>query len=203
MAETFGNRYFLALLEAEAELASEAFDVMRRGLRKEGLCGRGGFRKVERLWLRAGRIERRITGQLELTLITPLDVEDIRKLSANLTRILESLKEAAWKQSILRAGPAPDLLTGIYESAYHSSKGLLRAVSGLPDWRAIAQFSLDLRTDQGNIKKLHRELVADLLEQADPMAVMTWKSVYDDPLTILTRFHEMLAALQTARLKNG
>ena len=82
-------------MRAEAELAATAFSLMWQGLLVEGACGRGGFRRIERLWRRAARIDRLLTERLNRTFITPLDAEDIRTISSNVTGILESLKEAA------------------------------------------------------------------------------------------------------------
>jgi len=175
---------------------------MLRGLRDEGPCGRGGFRRIERMWHRAARIDRHLTSRLKRTIITPLDAEDIRSLSSDLTGILESLKEAAWEQSNLRAAAIPELLTSMYESVYHSSQGLLHAVSTLPQETAIADFARELSGHRRKVKQLQRELVASLMEQADPVGIIAWKHVYDWPLTILVRFHKTACGLQRTRLKN-
>ena len=199
----FHNRYLLDLLRAEAELISEAFSVMLRGLRKQGPCGRGGFRKIERLWRRAGRIDRQLTARLERAIITPLDAEDIRALSSDLIGILESLKEAAWEQSNLQGVAVPELLTDMYERTYHSSQGLLRAVSSLPQEAPIAEFAKELSGHRRMVKQFQRELVAGLMEQADPIGIITWKHVYEWPLIILLRFQETACQLQRTRLKNN
>jgi hypothetical protein len=53
------------------------------------------------------------------------------------------------------------------------------------------------------VKQFQRELVASLMEQADPIGIMTWKHVYDRPLTILLRLQETAWELQRTRLKNN
>lgn len=176
---------------------------MWRGLQAEGQCGRGGFRRIERLWRRAARIDRLLTAQLERTYITPLDAEDIRAISSNLTGILESLKEAAWQQANLKASSIPESLTSMYESVYHSSQGLLQAVASLPQETAIADFAKELSGNRRKVKQLQRQLVAGLMERADPIAIIAWKHVYDWPLTILVRFHKTACGLQRTRLKNN
>src|SRR5207248_1320050 len=124
--------YLLDLLRVEAELSSTAFQVMVRGLRDEGPCGRGGFRRIERLWRRVARIDRLLTEALKRTIITPLDAEDIRALSSDVTAILESLTEAAWEQANLQATSMPEMLTRMYERAYRSSQELVLAIASLP-----------------------------------------------------------------------
>jgi len=173
------------------------------GLRDQGPCGRGGFRKIERMWRRAVRIDRHLTGRLGRAIITPLDAEDIRALSSDLNGILKSLKEAAWEQSNLQAGAVPELLVNMYERAYLSSRGLLRAVSSLPQERPIAEFAKELSGHRRQVKLFQRELVASLMEQADPIGIMAWKHIYDWPLTILLRLQETAWELQRTRLKNN
>jgi uncharacterized protein Yka (UPF0111/DUF47 family) len=199
----FHNRYLLDLLRAEAELTATAFSLMLRALQNQGLCGRGGFRRIERLWRRAARIDRLLTIQLKRTVITPLDAEDIRALSSNVTGILESLREAAWEQAGLPAASIPELLTSMYESAYDSSRGLLQAVVSLPQEAAIADFARELSGNRRKVKQFQRQLVAALMEQADPVRILAWKHVYDWPLAILVRFHKTACGLQRTRLKNN
>ncbi len=199
----FHNRCLLDLLRAEAELTSEAFSVMLRGLRDEGSCGRGGFRRIERLWRRAGRIDRHLTARLESAIITPLDAEDIRALSGYLNDILESLKAAAWEQSNLQAVAVPELLINMYERVYQSSRGLVRAVSSLPQEAPIAEFAKELSGHRRMVKQFQRELVAGLMEQADPIGIIAWKQVYESPLIILLCFQKTACGLQRTRLKNN
>lgn len=200
----FSNRYFIELLQAEAELTAEAFAAMWRGLRDYGPCRRGGFRKIERIWRRTRRIDRAITERLERTLITPLAAEDIRALSTRLNRILESLTEAAWKQSALRSGLVAEPLIEMYERAFHGSKELAGAVSSLPQGASIPQFTLCLRENHRHAKQIQRSSVVDLMVPgADPIEVMLWKHAYELPVAILKQLIDMACNLQRARLKNN
>jgi hypothetical protein len=97
----------------------------------------------------------------------------------------------------------PELLTRMYESAYHSSQGLLLAVESLPQEAAIADFAKALSGNRRKAKDLQRELVAGLMERGDPILIIAWKHVYDWPLTILARFQKTAAGLQRTRLKNN
>ena len=200
----FSNHYFIELLQAEAELTAEAFAAMWRGLRDYGPCRRGGFRKIERIWRRTRRIDRAITERLERTLITPLAAEDIRALSTRLNRILESLMEAAWKQSALRSGLVAGPLAEMYEKVFRSSKDLAGAVSSLPQGASIAQFTICLRENQRQVKQLQRSSVMELMAPgADPVEVMLWKHAYESPVAILKQLIDMACNLQRTRLKNN
>jgi uncharacterized protein Yka (UPF0111/DUF47 family) len=199
------NHYFIDLLRTEAQLTSEACEVMCRGLENDGSCGMEGFRKVERLRRRAGRIDRLITERLERTLITPLAPEDIRSISVRLTGILESLTEAAWHQSTLHAESVPDLLIGMYLWAFRSSLALVRAVSSLPQGKLVADSAWNLRGNLRQVKKFQRELIASLLLQQppDPIELIRWKQVYAWPETIMMRFGDAARAVERAKLKSN
>src|SRR5262249_39083780 len=158
---------------------------MWRGLKEQGPCGRGGFRRIERLRRRAARIDHSITELLARTLITPLNAEDLRAVSVQLNRIIESLMEAAWQQSTVKAGSAPDLLINMYERAFRSSKHLIQAVSSMPDAAPVGAFAFELREAQRQVKRVQRGMIADLIERtSDPVEIMNWKRVYEWPLII-------------------
>jgi len=52
------------------------------------------------------------------------------------------------------------------------------------------------------VKQFQRELVAGLMEQADPIGIIAWKQVYESPLIILLCFQKTACELQRTRLKN-
>lgn len=177
---------------------------MWRGMEDYGPCGRGGVRKIERLWRRARGIDRFVTARLECTLITPIDAEDIRTLSIQLNSILESLTKAAWEQSTLQVRSVPYPLTRMYERAFSVSKQLVQAVSSLPRGNPLTAFSLTLRDNRQKVRHCERTLLADLMErEADPIQLMKWRNIYQGPQTILTRFSDTALTLDKVKLKNN
>src|SRR5438128_2143495 len=97
---------FFASLHTQMDLLTEASRLLLEGGRQGG-SGSEIAETIDRLRGQAAGLSAEIARELSRTLITPIDPEDILRLSSSMRRLVETLGRAASRQQFCPCKPAP------------------------------------------------------------------------------------------------
>jgi len=194
---------FFEPLNAQMELLTEGSRLLWEGAQ----LGAAGMRKcserIEELRQETGELYIRIVADLRRTLITPIDPEDILRLSASMKRLCDTLARAASRQEFCACQPAPPELLQKLELIHQCSRSLGSAFGSFRNG-ALPRHCEELRELSERASRIARDAREKLLESdSAPIAVMRLRETYDLAHVVLTRYVDLSETLKRVKLKNG
>ena len=118
--------------------------------------------------------------RLDRSFVTPLDREDIYRLTQELDTVVDLIDGTARRATMFRireSRPYAEQLAAVLEQAIEA---LQRSVQEVKDRRAVAKHALDVKRleEQGDL--LYSDAIRDLFDTTkDAIEVIKWKEVYD------------------------
>ena len=193
---------FFASLHAQMNLLGEASRLLLEGARE----GRSGARiadGIDELRRRVDELYAEIARGLSRTLVTPIDPEDILRLSCLMKRLVEGLARTASRQEFCPCTPAPVELVNELEIVHRCSESLRNAFRSFRNG-ALARHCDEigaLRTKAGQIGRQGRARMFE--SDLEPVAVLRLRETYDLTEAVLGRYVTLSEALKRIKLKNG
>jgi uncharacterized protein Yka (UPF0111/DUF47 family) len=139
---------------------------------------------------------------LRMTVITPLDCEDLKRISARMYRIVDAFVGAG--HAVRAASAAEERLIAVQERIVSGAEAMAAAVADLAAGRGIEDSSRDLweRTREASI--LLRDTHVDVLNSAsDPLMAMLQQAVSYRLCAVLDLFRQVNRLIAKAKLKAG
>lgn len=142
--------------------------------------------------------------RLDRSFVTPLDREDIYRLTQELDTVVDLIDGTARRATMFRlreTRPYAEQLAAVLEQAIDSLELSVREVK---DRRAVARHSLVVKRleEQGDL--LYSDAIQELFDTTkDAIEVIKWKEVYDTLEEALDRCKTAAILLESISLKNS
>jgi predicted phosphate transport protein (TIGR00153 family) len=124
-----------------------------------------------------------IFSELNKTFITPIDREDITKLTSSLDDILDNLEAVSERMIIYEIKKPPEYMIEfaniLKKTAYNVNEGI-HLLRNLKDAKKIRRFCKEVNTLENEGDILLRKATADLFMKKDPIEIIKIKELYDD-----------------------
>ncbi len=160
------------------------------------------WRTVEEYEHEGDKITHRILRTLHRTLISPVDREDIHKLTVVMDDVIDLIEGSAARMAMYRIGkptPAALRLAGII---VHCCDQVVRGVTVLPRLELIQEHCIEINRLENEADEVSREAIAALfLEEAHPLEVIKWKEIYETMETATDRCEDVANILEEIGLK--
>lgn len=193
---------FFASLETQMDLLTVATGLLLEGAQTNS-SGAEIAGRIDRLRRQAGELEAQMVRELSRTLITPIDPEDIVRLSCLMKRLLDSLAGAAALHVYWPCQPAPAELVKQLEIIHQCSLSLRCALGSFRDG-ALTRHCDEIGQLGAQASRIARQARVKLFDSdLGPIGVIRLRETYDLTEIVLSRYMTLSQTLQRIKLKNG
>jgi hypothetical protein len=148
--------------------------------------------------------QREAVSRLQVTLITPLDAEDIYKILSVLTRLIGNLYRLSGTVSDLPAAAGFPQLPALCDASLRVSEALTGVVADLRNPRALQYFLVTNRAADRELRRLLRESLLDAYSPKSPITcVPVQLDLLKQYVALRRRFKQTAAMLQQIHFKNA
>ena len=169
------------------------------------------FRGTDEQWLaveeyehEGDKITHRILRTLHQTFITPVDREDIHKLTSALDDVIDLIEASAARMAMYRVSkPTPEAvrLAGII---VRCTDQIVRGVTALPRFEFIQEHCIEINRLENEADEVARTAIATLfLGDVPPIEVIKWKEIYETMETATDRCEDVANLLEEISLKHA
>ena len=160
------------------------------------------WRIVEEYEHEGDKITHRILRTLHQTFITPVDREDIHKLTVVMDDVIDLIEGSAARMAMYRITkptPAAIRLAGIIVRCCDQ---MVRGVTALPRFEAIQEHCIEINRLENEADEVSREAIAALfVESVPPLEVIKWKEIYETMETATDRCEDVANILEQIGLR--
>lgn len=163
LRDVLGRSDEATIAQVQAQLATvrEVVDLVRVSCRE----GQDVTAEVEELDQQGDRQRTELTRTLSSSLTTPIDREDLARLSRSIDDVLDNLRDFV-REFDLYAAPDPDGFVAILDAIAESLVVLREAVAALADGPdRIVQAAKDAEHASGDVRRAFQDAIAALLEK--------------------------------------
>jgi len=162
------------------------------------------WRTVEEYEHEGDKITHRILRTLHQTFITPVDREDIHKLTVVMDDVIDLIEGSAARMAmyrIVKPTPAALRLAGIIVRCCDQ---MVRGVTALPRFEFIQEHCIEINRLENEADEVSREAIAALfVEEVPPLEVIKWKEIYETMETATDRCEDVANILEEIGLKHS
>jgi uncharacterized protein len=195
---------FYAFFLKQVDIICQAAHVLREGVRIGDSRLTTAATEISVLEHRGDEVIHSIFSRLNQTFITPLDPEDIHKISSALDDVLDGIEDTAHRLVSYRIHPVPpDMLelAGIVTSCAVAAK---KAFESLERKEPILEPCIEINRLENEADLISRSAVANLFQQEkDPITLIKLKEVYEFFENTIDRFEDVADILQNVGVKNS
>jgi hypothetical protein len=135
-----------------------------------------------------------ILSELNKTFITPIDREDICKLTSSLDDILDNLEAVSERLVLYKIKKPPKYMLDFAKTLYKTSYNVNEAISLLRNFKdanQIRNFCKEVNTLENEGDTLLRKAMAELFNGKDPVEIIKMKELYDDMESAIDRCEDV------------
>jgi predicted phosphate transport protein (TIGR00153 family) len=176
------EKYFFTMIEQQSKNVLEGVDALVNMLEH--------YNEIEKKRDRIKHIENEgdkmvhdIFAELNKTFITPIDREDITKLTSSLDDILDNLEAVSERLIIYEIKKPPKYMLEFAQILQKTTRNVnegIHLLRNFKDAKQIRGFCRDVNTLENEGDILLRKATADLFNKKDPIEIIKTKELYDD-----------------------
>lgn len=158
------QRRFVKYLVGQMEATAEGVSTVRRAVAGDLEEALRQMREIEH---RGDRQRAGLVAALATALVTPIDREDLFRLSRAIDDVLDHLRDFSREWELYRMQPTPifDPLLATALDAIHRLRSATEAL--LDDPRAVGMRALEAKKSGNRVRRLYQEAMAELLNVPD------------------------------------
>ncbi len=196
---------FYELLDAQAAMAvkaARAFHVMVADF--SDLAGSAA--EIEAIEHDADDLAHQLANRLDATFVTPLDKEDLRRLSSALDDITDIIEAGAQRLLLYRLmEPRHDLhgLVGLLVAASEATHQVVAKLRSMKGREPLQPLFIKVHEIENESDIAFRSALADLFNSPDldPLYVMKWKEIYDRVETAVDKCEMVANVVESVVIK--
>jgi uncharacterized protein Yka (UPF0111/DUF47 family) len=194
---------FFDPLRTQMDLLVEGSRLLWEGAKMGGPGMRKCAERIEELRIEVARLYTSMVFDLRKTLITPIDPEDILRLSSSMKRLFDTLARAASRQEFCPCQPAPEELLSKLEIIHQCSLSLKNAFGSFRNG-ALPRHCEEIHDLSIRASRIARDARDKLFAlESGPIAVIRLRETYDLAQVVLSRYVDLSETLKRIKLKNG
>lgn len=153
---------------------------------------------------RGDAVVHEVATRLNTVFVTPLDHEDIHRLTSGLDDVLDHVDAAAEALVLHRIdAPLPEMKAQA-DVLHRAATCAREAVGTLPQYKHLRDFSVRIQDLEDEGDRIYRRAVADLFGGQHPaMDVLKWKDIIDEAEAAIDRLQNVGNVLEAIALKQS
>ena len=195
---------FFEFFTTHAAYILRASELLLEGIRAGNSHLPHYAREIKDLEDQADGIIHELVAQLSRTFITPLDPEDIHRLSGALDDVMDGIEDCAHRLSAHGLDPIPPAAVRLCELVHESAIEIQKAVSALEKEQPVTQHWIEINRLENEADRIYREAVADLLRnETNAILLIKQKELFEYLEQTMDRAEDVADVLQNVVVKNS
>ena len=192
---------FYELFEREASLVRQSLAELSVSLR-DAASAHDRLRDLEH---ECDSVARDIYNLTNVTFTTPIDREDILRLTASLDDVVDLAEEISDKVDLYRAAPIPEPAMKLGECLAAAGAQLEKAVQSLEHPERLAAVLQEVHRLENEGDAISRDALQRLFNgsRGTPAEVIKWKDLYDLLETAIDQCESVAEIIETISLTSG
>jgi hypothetical protein len=150
--------------------------------------------KIKQIENNGDKMVHDIFAELNKTFITPIDREDISKLTSALDDILDNLEAVSERLVIYEIKKPPmymlEFAKTLRKTAFNVNEGI-NLLRNFKEAKQILEYCREVNTLENEGDKLLRKATAELFTKKDPIEIIKMKELYDDMEAAIDRCEDV------------
>jgi predicted phosphate transport protein (TIGR00153 family) len=195
---------FFTLFLQQVEIISQASRLLLEGVEAGNSRLEHTARQIAALERKGDEIIHEVFYRLNHTFLTPLDPEDIHRLSTLLDDVLDGLEDTAHRLVAYQMEPIPRIVVELARIVNACAKSMRLAFEALNAKRGLMEHCIEINRLEGEADRLTRIAVAELFQnEKNPIRLIKSKEIYDVLEGTSDRCEDVADVLQRVLVKNG
>jgi len=176
------EKYFFNMIEQQSKNVLEGVDALVNMLEHYNEI-ENKRDKIKQIENEGDKMVHDVFAELNKTFITPIDREDITKLTSSLDDILDNLEAVSERLIIYEIKKPPKYMLEFAQILQKTTRNVnegIHLLRNFKDAKQIRGFCRDVNTLENEGDILLRKATADLFTKKDPIEIIKTKELYDD-----------------------
>ena len=168
-------------------------DVKRRELVK----------KIKEIESKGDNIVHNIIGSLDKAFITPIDKEDIHRLSMLLDDAIDFIYATSIRLTIFKINRIDDHIRKLADIILETVKKIELGVIGVSKLKSMNRFYIDIHTLENKADDIYHEALGDLFNKKDPIEIIKYREIYEYLENITDRCEDIANVIESIVVKHA
>jgi len=162
------------------------------------------WKALEDLEHEGDKITHRILRKLNRTFITPIDREDIHRMTTALDDVMDMIEASASRLVLYKIKQATPPARRLADLIGLSAEQIVKAVEHMPQFEHVQEHCVEINRLENEADNVSREAIAGLFDgSTPPLEVIKWKEIYETLETTTDRCEDVANIVETIALKNA
>ncbi len=187
------EKHFFDMIERQSKNVLEGVDSLVNMLEHYNEIDKKR-EKIKQIENEGDKMVHDIFSELNKTFITPIDREDITKLTSSLDDILDNLEAVSERLIIYEIKKPPQYMLEFAQILQKTTRNVNQGINLLRNFKEAKQiraFCKEINTLENEGDILLRKATADLFKKKDPIEIIKIKELYDDMEAAIDRCEDV------------
>jgi len=187
------EKHFFDMIERQSKNVLEGVDALVNMLEHYNEIDKKR-EKIKQIENEGDKMVHDIFSELNKTFITPIDREDITKLTSSLDDILDNLEAVSERLIIYEIKKPPQYMLEFAQILQKTTRNVNQGINLLRNFKEAKQiraFCKEINTLENEGDILLRKATAELFKKKDPIEIIKIKELYDDMEAAIDRCEDV------------
>ena len=160
-------------------------------------------KKIKEIESKGDNIVHNIIGSLDKTFITPIDKEDIHRLSMLLDDAIDFIYATSIRLTIFKINRIDDNIRKLADIILETVKKIELGVIGVSKLKSMNRFYIDIHTLENKADDIYHEALGDLFNKKDPIEIIKYREIYEYLENITDRCEDIANVIESIVVKHA
>ena len=160
-------------------------------------------KKIKDIESKGDNIVHNIIGSLDKTFITPIDKEDIHRLSMLLDDVIDFIYATSIRLTIFKISRINDHIRKLSDIILETVKKIELGVIGVSKLKSMNRFYIDIHTLENKADDIYHEALGDLFNKKNPIEIIKYREIYEYLENITDRCEDIANVIESIVVKHA
>ena len=200
------KKFFLMLKDQASnvvEVASEFKNLIDNYNSLSDVKRKELVKKIKEIESKGDNIVHNIIGSLDKAFITPIDKEDIHRLSMLLDDAIDFIYATSIRLTIFKISRINDHIRKLSDIILETVKKIELGVIGVSKLKSMNRFYIDIHTLENKADDIYHEALGDLFNKKDPIEIIKYREIYEYLENITDRCEDIANVIESIVVKHA
>lgn len=186
-------------VDAARELRSfiEQYENLSLGSKKEFV------KKMKSIETKGDELAHKIIGLLDKSFITPIDKEDIHRLTMLLDDIIDFIYDATVRIVIFDVRRIDNFVISLSQIVFDIVNKVDEGIGKIGKLNGMSQFYIDAHTLENRADEIYYNALSELFKKENPIDIIKYKEIYEFLETITDRCEDIAHVMESVVVKHA
>ena len=160
-------------------------------------------KKIKEIESKGDNIVHNIIGSLDKAFITPIDKEDIHRLSMLLDDVIDFIYATSIRLTIFKISRINDHIRKLSDIILETVKKIELGVIGVSKLKSMNRFYIDIHTLENKADDIYHEALGDLFNKKNPIEIIKYREIYEYLENITDRCEDIANVIESIVVKHA